>query len=100
MAGKNEKRKPRKTSYSDAEWEEINLAVKEGGFRNWHEMSLYLIRSYKEKENNDVKRKISAIAKGYAEVNTCLNQIRYGINVEQNMKKSEIEVNRLCQEYL
>ena len=44
MIGKNAKRKPRKTSYSNAEWEEINWAVKEGGFRNWHEMSLYLIR--------------------------------------------------------
>lgn len=88
MIGKNAKRKPRKTSYSNAEWEEINWAVKEGGFRNWHEMSLYLIRGQKGKENDDVKRKIAVIAKAHAELNTCLNQIRYGINVEKSKRKN------------
>lgn len=94
---KKEKLPPKKTTYTVEEWNQIEQAMKEEGFRNLHDYVVNMTEKRSDRTDAENRRK-KVILYRSASLFSVYNEIRVGINVKENINKLMNGVYELCQE--
>ena len=87
----------KKTTFQKEEWNKIEKAMEEEGFRNFHNYILHCVHTRTERSNAE-RRRIFRIQAKHSELFTIFNKMNDGIEVEKNMEAFMKGANELCQE--
>lgn len=91
-----EKTVSKKTKFSEGEWDEIENAMREEGFRSFREYTLHMVETRRSRSDAEARRN-QYFKYRCANLQTYYNQIRGSIDVERSMRRFMEEAGRICQ---
>ena len=92
-------KKVKKVSFTECESTEIENAMNAEGYRNLSEWVIHCAQNRKSMSDAE-KRRNQKFKYKCAVLHTIHNELRAGVNVEENMQRFMIEVTRICQELM
>lgn len=87
----------KKPKFSNAEWNAIETAMQTEGFNHLNDFIVHMVKSRNATADAEIRRS-QHLKYQHSNLQTIYNQLRVGINIEQNMQKFIEEAGNLCHE--